>query len=613
MRVVMVTQWFDPEPTFKGLLFAKELQRRGHEVEVVTGFPNYPGGRVYDGYRIRAYQREVIDGIVVHRVPLYPSHDSSAVKRVLNYVSFASAAALKVLSGPRPEVIYAYHPPGTVALPAAVARLVRGVPFVYDVQDLWPDTLSATGMLSEGRVTRLVGRAMGATYGLAAHIVVLSEGFRARLLEGGVPSEKVTVIPNWAPEHEVVVDDETSSRERLGLDRTTNVVFAGAIGPAQQLDVVLDAAEMMLSEPDVCFVLLGSGMDEQRLRALASERGLDNVRFLPRRPPSEVGEVLAAGDALLVHLRPDPLFEITVPSKTQTYLYAGKPVLMGVRGDAARLVTESGAGICFEPGNPADLARAVRELARLSPEARREMGRAGRRYYDERLSLRVGSDAFATVLETAARQRHAWQRTKRGMDVAASAIGLTLFALPGAAVAVLVRTRLGSPVFFRQQRPGRHGRPFTMVKFRTMTDEKDEQGHLLPDAARLTRFGAWLRTTSLDELPELWNVLKGDMSVVGPRPLLERYTPWYTAEEGRRLDVRPGVTGLAQVRGRNESAWDERLALDVEYVQTISPLRDLQIVWATVARVFRRSGAVSDPTSIMDDLDVERAARAGGR
>ena len=613
MRVWMVTQWFDPEPTFKGLLFAKELQRRGHEVEVVTGFPNYPGGRVYDGYRIRAYQREVVDGIVVHRVPLYPSHDASARKRVLNYVSFASTSALKLLSGRRPDVIYAYHPPGTVALPVAVARLVRGVPFVYDVQDLWPDTLAATGMLREGRVTRLVGRAMERTYGLASHVVVLSEGFRSRLVERGVPVEKLTVIPNWAPEHEVLVEEPGPARRRLALDGTFNVVFAGAMGPAQQLDVIIDAAELLQVESDVRFVLLGSGMDESRLKALVTERRLDNVQFLARRPPSEVGEVLAAGDALLVHLRPDPLFEITVPSKTQTYLYAGKPVLMGVRGDAARMVTESGAGICFEPGNAADLARAVRELAQLSSAARIEMGRAGRRYYDEHLSLRVGSDAFATVLEAAARQRHAWQRTKRGIDVAVSATALAVLAAPGAVVAALVRSRLGSPVLFRQQRPGRHGRPFTMVKFRTMTADKDGQGHLLPDAARLTPFGSWLRTTSLDELPELWNVLKGDMSIVGPRPLLERYTPWFTEEESRRLDVRPGVTGLAQVHGRNEAAWDERLALDVDYVRTISPLRDLRIVWATVAQVFRRSGAVSDPTSIMRDLDVERAARAGGR
>ena len=464
-----------------------------------------------------------------------------------------------MLSGRRPDVVYAYHPPGTVALPVAAARLVRGAPFVYDVQDLWPDTLAATGMLREGRVTRLVGRAMETTYGLASHVVVLSEGFRSRLVERGVPVDKLTVIPNWAPEHEVLVEDPRPARRRLGLDETFNVVFAGAMGPAQQLDVILDAAELLQGESDVRFVLLGSGMDEPRLRARAADRGLDNVQFLARRPPSEVGEVLAAGDALLVHLRPDPLFGITVPSKTQTYLYAGKPVLMGVRGDAARMVTESGAGDLLRPGDAANIARAVRASSAAASAARLEMGRAGRRYFDEHLSLRVGSDAFATVLEEAARQRHAWQRTKRGFDVAVSATALAVLAAPGAVVAALVRTRLGSPVLFRQQRPGRHGRPFTMVKFRTMTDDTDGQGHLLPDAARLTPFGSWLRTTSLDELPELWNVLKGDMSIVGPRPLLERYTQSFAQEESRRLDVRPGVTGLAQVQGRNEAASDDRL------------------------------------------------------
>src|SRR6478735_2159975 len=150
MRILLITQWFDPEPTFKGLLFAKELQRLGHEVEVLTGYPNYPGGRIYDGYRIRPFQRSIVEGVPVTRVALYPSHDSSGARRLLNYGSFAVSAALASLVARRPDVAYVYHPPGTIALPALALRVLRGVPFVYDVHDLWPETLSSTGMVSSG-------------------------------------------------------------------------------------------------------------------------------------------------------------------------------------------------------------------------------------------------------------------------------------------------------------------------------------------------------------------------------------------------------------------------------------------------------------------------------
>ena len=179
---------------------------------------------------------------------------------------------------------------------------------------------------------------------------------------------------------------------------------------------------------------------------------------------------------------------------------------------------------------------------------------------------------------------------KRLLDVAASAAALALLSPVIAITAVLVALRLGRPVIFRQVRPGLHGRPFTVVKFRTMTDARGPGGALLSDAERLTPFGAWLRRTSLDELPQLWNVLRGDMSLVGPRPLLMEYLPLYSPEQARRHEVRPGLTGWAQVRGRNAISWDERFALDVWYVDHRSFLLDLRILLMTVAKVVRSEG-----------------------
>jgi len=179
---------------------------------------------------------------------------------------------------------------------------------------------------------------------------------------------------------------------------------------------------------------------------------------------------------------------------------------------------------------------------------------------------------------------------KRLFDLGVALIALLLFAPLVALVALLIRLRIGSPVLFRQQRPGLHGRPFEMIKFRTMSDARDADGNLLPDAERLPRFGRLLRATSLDELPELWNVLRGDMSLVGPRPLLMEYLPLYNAEQARRHEVRPGVTGWAQVNGRNALSWDEKFALDIWYVDNRGLSLDLKILWLTVLAVLRPRG-----------------------
>lgn len=177
---------------------------------------------------------------------------------------------------------------------------------------------------------------------------------------------------------------------------------------------------------------------------------------------------------------------------------------------------------------------------------------------------------------------------KRLLDVLLSALALVVLSPVLLIVAVLVRCKLGSPVLFKQPRPGKNGKIFNMYKFRTMTDARDENGNLLPDEVRLTAFGKWLRSTSLDELPELWCILKGDMSIVGPRPLLVEYLPFYTEEESHRHDVRPGLTGWAQINGRNNLMWEQKFAYDLEYVQNVSFRMDMKILIGTVGKVLFR-------------------------
>ena len=195
---------------------------------------------------------------------------------------------------------------------------------------------------------------------------------------------------------------------------------------------------------------------------------------------------------------------------------------------------------------------------------------------------------------------------KRLLDIILSGAALLILSPVFLVVAVLVRVKLGSPVIFHQERPGYGEKIFTLCKFRTMTDAKGPDGELLPDAERLTSFGSFLRRTSLDELPELWNIFKGDMSIIGPRPLLVGYLPYYTEREQKRHSVRPGLTGLAQVSGRNFIAWDERLAKDVEYVENLSFLTDMRILWKTVTVVLKKEDVAVETDSVEGFLWDER-------
>lgn len=198
------------------------------------------------------------------------------------------------------------------------------------------------------------------------------------------------------------------------------------------------------------------------------------------------------------------------------------------------------------------------------------------------------------------------------MDFVLSLIAIIVLSPVLLIVAVLVRIKLGSPIVFKQDRPGLNEKIFTMYKFRTMTDERDENGELLPDSIRLTKFGRFLRSTSLDELPELWNIVRGEMGIIGPRPLLVRYLPYYNEEERKRHSVRPGLTGLSQVNGRNLLMWDKRLELDVRYAQNITFLQDLSIVFLTFKKVILRKDITVGDQHVMKSLDIERGTSRHG-
>jgi colanic acid biosynthesis glycosyl transferase WcaI len=409
VNILLLTQLFQPEPAhLKGLAFARELVRRGHHVEVLTGFPNYPVGHLYEGYAMRAWCREHLDGVPVTRVAMYPSHDDRAWHRAATYSSLGVAATLlgpALVDLRRFDVVHVYEGPVTLALPALTYQLIGRTPYVLDVQDLWPESAESSGMLCSRRALAAIDRWCRLTYRRASRIVVPTEGFKRALTERGVPEAKISVIFNWCDEEATCRPTGGQPPVALdGPDGRFDLVYAGTMGPVQALDSVVAAAELLQDRPEVRFFFVGDGVETGRLTELAASRRLTNVVFLPRQAPQDVAPILAGAGALLVHLKDDALTRLSIPQKTQAYMAAGRPVVMAVAGEASELVRRAGAGVVCRPGDPLSLADAVRRLATMAPEEREAIGANGRRYYEENFSFSRGVGKMEAVLGAAGRR-----------------------------------------------------------------------------------------------------------------------------------------------------------------------------------------------------------------
>lgn len=402
MRIGFVTQWYPPEPAFITGELARELTARGHEVRVLTAYPNYPGGRVYPGYRQRWNDRRTTGRLTVRRVPVYPSHDRSAPGRAANYLSFAassSLAAARYLAGV--DAIYVYHPPATAFAAAAVARLIRRTSVVLHVQDTWPESVTASSMTPAGRVGKAIHRcldtAMRRLYRSATAIAVIAPSMAELVVERGADPGKVRVVLNWT--------DETLFRPlaptpaayaAIGRRDRCTIMFAGNMGPFQRVETAVRAAAAVADTIDL--VLVGSGVEEQGARQLTAELGATNVRFLGRRPPQQMAELYAAADYQLVTLQDLPALRGTIPSKIQAALACGSPVIVSAAGDATRLVESAGLGLTCPPEDWRALADRFVVAAAMPVDTRAQLGRRAHRFYEERMALRVGADQIEEML-----------------------------------------------------------------------------------------------------------------------------------------------------------------------------------------------------------------------
>ncbi|MFC7486541.1 glycosyltransferase family 4 protein [Knoellia sp. CPCC 206453] len=404
MRIGFITQWFPPEPgTHVAAGIATGLAERGHQVDVVTGFPNYPSGRLMEGWAQRFYLREEYSpGVTLHRSPLYPSHDSSPTHRMANYLSFAaSATATANLRVPRPDVWLVYSSPATAAVPALLARRGRRAPICLHIQDLWPDSVTGSDFV-HGRALRMMDRALhaftNASYRAAERIGVISPSMKDILVQRGVPADKIRWVPNWSDNAKA--PDNAAERRSLGLPSGPLFLYAGNLGKLQGLLPLVNA---FADVPEAQLVLMGDGVEKDELSAAAADAPAGNVHVRNSVPADVVPHHLAAADVLVVSLKDSPLLRATMPSKVQSSMAAGKPILVHGAGDVADVVTDAGAGVAVRPGNHGEVADGIRELAN-QPDEWADAGVAARQHYEDHFAPDVGITRLESMLLEAAKR-----------------------------------------------------------------------------------------------------------------------------------------------------------------------------------------------------------------
>jgi glycosyltransferase involved in cell wall biosynthesis len=387
MKIVYFSHYYPPEgnaPATRVSALARRWVKAGHAVTVVTGVPNVPDGVVYPGYRNRLLpQSAVVDGVRVVRVWTYIAPNKGAVRRTANYVSYMLSAFAWALFRPRPDVMIATSPQFFCGWVGVLLRWFRRIPFVLEIRDIWPESIGAVDAISNKRVLHFLEWMERIMYRTAQHVVTVGDGYRRRLLERGVPAEKIDIVMNGVDTDLLSArpPDPAPLRAKWGLEGAFVCSYIGTIGMASGLDVLLRAGKRLkdAGRKDIVLLAVGDGAVRSALEEQARREGLDNVRFTGRQPKESMPDFLALTDVCLVHLRKTGLFETVMPSKIFEAAGMARPILIGVNGDARKLVEEAGAGVAIEPEDDAALAAALIRLAD-HPEEGRLMGERGRSY-----------------------------------------------------------------------------------------------------------------------------------------------------------------------------------------------------------------------------------------
>ncbi|HEY7098174.1 MAG TPA: glycosyltransferase family 4 protein [Terriglobales bacterium] len=406
VKILYVSQYYPPEmgaPAARVAELSNHWVRDGHEVTVLTGFPNHPTGVLHPEYREklrRLHMQEVINGVNVVRTWLLPFPNGKAYERMLNYSSFCVSAACSGLSISRPDVVIATSPQLLVGLAGWWLAKWKRVPFIFEVRDLWPESLTAVGMArADSLLNRTLSNIAQFLYRRAHHVVIVSPAFEEHLVRlRNVPREKISTVENGV-ETDLFSPQAEYQELRNGLgDGRFVVCYIGTMGMAHGLSTLLDAAAVLqITRPEVLFLLVGEGSDKQRIRDLAASRGLNNIRLIDQQPRERIPAYIGASDACLVMLKKSELFKTVIPTKMLEFMACARPIILGVDGHARSIVETANAGIFVEPENAAQLADTIVELAD-NAALRENLGRNGRRHIQNHFSRERTAKLYINVI-----------------------------------------------------------------------------------------------------------------------------------------------------------------------------------------------------------------------
>jgi colanic acid biosynthesis glycosyl transferase WcaI len=410
VKILYVSQYFPPEmgaPSARASELAHHWSLAGHQVSVLTGFPNHPTGVVPEEWRPRLRRlvyNEKAGDVDVFRTWLWPLPNRKAHERMRNYASFCVSSALRGMTLPRPDVVIGSSPQLLVALSAWWIAFSRQLPFVFEVRDLWPESLTAVGVGSEDSLLHHSLAAIARfLYERADRVVVVTPAFKDHLIQRWrVPPEKIEIVENgvetdmFSPS---LPEASAALRRELGADSKFLVCYVGTMGMAHGLDTLLDAAATLQREkPDVLFLLIGEGAEKQRIQSLAQSQSLTNVRILDQQPRDKIPAFISASDACLVLLKKTDIFKTVIPTKMLEFMSCARPVILGVEGQARQIIDEAGAGLVIEPENAVALAQAIERLEQ-DPANGRALGQKGRKYILQRFSRAGTAEKYIDVLE----------------------------------------------------------------------------------------------------------------------------------------------------------------------------------------------------------------------
>jgi len=411
VKILYVSQYFPPEmgaPSARASELAQHWARAGHDVSVLTGFPNHPTGVVLDEWRgrwRRLVYRENIGGVDVFRTWLWPLPNRKAHERMRNYASFCVSAALRGMAIPRPDVIIASSPQLLVGLSGWWIAFVRQVPLVFEVRDLWPESLTAVGV---GDEDSLLHHALAAVakflYQRSDRIVVVTPAFKEHLMRRWrVPAEKIAVVENGVETDlfkPAPAAANNASRRELAVEGKFLVCYIGTMGMAHGLGTLLDAAaQLQRRNSNAQFLLVGEGAEKERIKTIAQSRGLTNVRFLDQQPREKIPAFISASDACLVLLKKTDVFKTVIPTKMLEFMSCARPVILGVDGQARQILEDAGAGLVIEPENSEALVTAINQLS-SNREVGEVLGQKGREYILQHLSRGRTAEKYIDVLSS---------------------------------------------------------------------------------------------------------------------------------------------------------------------------------------------------------------------